>query len=139
MNASAVAGSVTALLPLSLLEAVRAQDRPDEVIEDEQFAISLPRRLGLTGVVDNQIRQYETASRSGRMVSMDEFTNLIKLVLKRPSACCAHSAQFSGGAGTRWSRLRALRSHPAAPRSSIYWECGRGRTHALFDQFVTSV
>ena len=86
MNASEVAGSVTALLPLSLLEAVRAHDRPDEVIEDEQFAISLPRRLGLTGVVDNQIRQYETASRSGRMVSMEEFVSLIKLVMKRPDA-----------------------------------------------------
>lgn len=86
MNATEVAGTVSAVLPLSLLESVRAHDRPDEFLEDEDMMLSMPRRLGLTGVVDNQIRQYQAAQRSGRVVSLDELTNLIKLILKRDDA-----------------------------------------------------
>jgi len=49
------AALVAPLLPLVLLESVRAHDRPREVLEDEDLAASLPRRLGLTGVVETQI------------------------------------------------------------------------------------
>jgi hypothetical protein len=86
MNATAVSGSVSAVLGLSLLEAIRAHDRPGEILEDEDLTVSLPRRLGLTGVVENQIARYEVARRSGRGVPMDEFSSLIRLVLKRPDA-----------------------------------------------------
>jgi hypothetical protein len=86
MTETALAGSVSAVLPLSLLEAVRAHDRPGEILEDEDLTVSLPRRLGLTGVVENQIARYETARKSGRPVSMEEFVSLTKLVLKRPDA-----------------------------------------------------
>ncbi len=86
MNATAVSGNVSAVLPLSMLEAVRAHDRPGEILEDEQFSVSLPRRLGLTGVVETQIQRYETARRAGRPVPLDEFASLLRLVLKRPDA-----------------------------------------------------
>ncbi len=79
-----MAGKVSAALPLSLLESVRAHDRPDEFLEDEDMMLSMPRRLGLTGVVDNQIRHYQSAGRTG--VSLEEFTSLIRLVLKRDDA-----------------------------------------------------
>lgn len=79
-------GEVPAALPLALLEAVRAHDRPDEVLQDEDVTISLPRRFGLTGVVDTRIRQFEAAQKSGRNVRLDEVVNLMRLVLRRPDA-----------------------------------------------------
>jgi hypothetical protein len=79
-------GVVVAALPLALLAATRSHDRPSEVLEDEDLAISLPRRLGLSSVIVTQIRRYETAARSGKKVSHDEFVNLLKLVLRRPDA-----------------------------------------------------
>jgi predicted hydrocarbon binding protein len=79
-------GAVVAALPLALLEATRSHDRPSEVLQDEDLAISLPRRLGLSGVVDTQIRRFQTAARSGKRVPLDDFSNLLKLVLRRPDA-----------------------------------------------------
>src|SRR5437773_6434490 len=77
---------VIAALPVALLEATRSHDRPTEVLEDENVTLSLPRRLGLSNVVDTQIRRYEDAVRSGRRIPLDEFTSLLKLVLRRPDA-----------------------------------------------------
>jgi hypothetical protein len=73
-------------LPLSLLEAVKAHDRPSEILEDEDLTTSLPRRLGLTGVVENQIAKYQDARRRGRGVSLPETLSLFRLVLRRPDA-----------------------------------------------------
>ena len=79
-------GDVPAYLPLALLEAVRAHDRPAEVLEDEDLTVSLPRRFGLTGVVETQIARYEAAQRAGRSVRLDEVVALFRLVLRRPDA-----------------------------------------------------
>jgi predicted hydrocarbon binding protein len=79
-------GTVAAAFPLALLESVRDHDHPDEVLEDEDVAVSLPRRLGLTGVVGAQIRRYEGDERAGRTVHMNEVASLIRLVLRRPDA-----------------------------------------------------
>jgi hypothetical protein len=79
-------GTVAAAFPLALLQAVRDHDHPDEVLEDEDVSVSLPRRLGLTGVVGAQIRRYESEQRAGRTVHMNEVANLIRLVLRRPDA-----------------------------------------------------
>jgi predicted hydrocarbon binding protein len=79
-------GYVLPALPLALLECVRAHDRPGEVLEDEDLAVSLPRRLGLTGVVHAQIQRYETARDSGKKVPVSELTSLLQLVLRRPDA-----------------------------------------------------
>lgn len=75
---------VAPLLPLAILEAIRAQDRPAEVLEDEDVVASLPRRFGLTGVVANQIERYREASRKGRSVPADDVADLFRLVLRRP-------------------------------------------------------
>lgn len=77
---------VAPLIPLVLLESVRAHDRPREVLEDEDLAASLPRRLGLTGVVESQIRRYDEAVRRARGVPADEVRDLFRLILRRPDA-----------------------------------------------------
>jgi hypothetical protein len=79
-------GRVSAAFPLALLESVRAHDRPGEVLEDEDLTVSLPRRLGLTGVIETQIFRYESAQKAGRAVDLDEVFNLIRLVMRRPDA-----------------------------------------------------
>jgi hypothetical protein len=79
-------GSVAAMFPLALLESMRDHDHPDEILEDEDVAVSLPRRLGLTDVVGAQIRRYESEQRAGGTVPMTEVVNLIRLVLRRPDA-----------------------------------------------------
>jgi hypothetical protein len=68
------------------LEATRSHDRPDEVLEDEDLTISLPRRLGLSTVIETQIQRYQTAVSANRRIPLDEFTSLLKLVLRRPDA-----------------------------------------------------
>lgn len=78
--------TVAPTLPLALLEAVRSHDRPREVLEDEDLAASLPRRLGLTDVIESQIRQYEEAVRRNRSVPQEQFGDLVRLVLRRPDA-----------------------------------------------------
>lgn len=77
-------GGVAAILPLSLLESLRSHDRPPEVLEDEDLAASLPRRLGLSDVIDSQIRRYTEARRKGRAVPAGEVVDLLRLVIRRP-------------------------------------------------------
>jgi hypothetical protein len=73
-------------LPLAILESVRHHDRPAEVLEDEDLAASLPRRLGLTGVVDSQIHRYREAQKRSERVSADQVADLLRLVLRRPDS-----------------------------------------------------
>jgi predicted hydrocarbon binding protein len=73
-------------LPLAILESVRHHDRPAEVLEDEDLPRSLPRRLGLTGVVDAQIHRYRTAQKRRERVSTEQVADLLRLVLRRPDA-----------------------------------------------------
>lgn len=73
-------------LAVALLEATRSHDRPSEILEDEDFSESLPRRLGLSPVIDTQINRYEGAVRAGRRIPLEEFVSLLNLVLRRPDA-----------------------------------------------------
>lgn len=73
-------------LPLAILESVRDHDRPEEVLEDEDLAVSLPRRLGLTGVVESQIYRYRIARRRRETIPFDDVADLLRLVLRRPDS-----------------------------------------------------
>jgi predicted hydrocarbon binding protein len=73
-------------LPLAILESVRQHDRPAEVLEDEDLTVSLPRRLGLTGVVDSQIHRYRIAQKRREILSAGQVADLLRLVLRRPDS-----------------------------------------------------
>jgi predicted hydrocarbon binding protein len=73
-------------LPLAILESVRHHDRPAEVLEDEDLAASLPRRLGLTGVVESQIHRYRIARKRRERIPFADVSDLLKLVLRRPDS-----------------------------------------------------
>lgn len=73
-------------LPLAVLESVRDHDRPSEVLEEEDLTASLPRRLGLTGVVESQIHRYRVARKRRERIPGDDVADLLRLVLRRPDA-----------------------------------------------------
>ncbi|NIP82701.1 MAG: hypothetical protein GWM90_27170 [Gemmatimonadetes bacterium] len=69
-----------------MLESVRHHDRPTEVLEDEDLSASLPRRLGLTGVVENQIHRYKLARKRRERIPTADVADLFRLVLRRPDS-----------------------------------------------------
>jgi len=77
---------VAASVALALLEVIQQQDHPTEVFEDEDVSRTLPRRLGLSEVVDRQVRQYRENARRGHKLTDSELAELMKLVLKRPDS-----------------------------------------------------
>lgn len=79
-----MSGHVWPVIPLALLEAVREQDRPGEILEAEDLSASLPRRLGLSGVIHTQIRRYEAAVAARTNVPIADVSSLMQLVLRRP-------------------------------------------------------
>ena len=77
--------TVDALLPLSLLEAVRDVDKPADL--DAEFVDELRnKRLGLSDTVYLQIKRYAELVRKGQRAQHDESTALAKLIGRRPDA-----------------------------------------------------
>jgi bacteriochlorophyll 4-vinyl reductase len=105
--------SITPLFPLLLLQTMRDMDRPDEVLEDEDLTISLPRRLGLSDVVGVQIRRFQEEVRQKRLQSASPVLDLMRLVIRRPDA-----AEIFEEAGRRVAR-HLWEQRSAAMRRSI--------------------
>ena len=77
--------TVDALLPLSLLEAVRDVDTPEEL--DSEFVDELRnKRLGLSDTVYLQIKRYADAVRKKQRTPFDEAVALARLIGRRPDA-----------------------------------------------------
>jgi predicted hydrocarbon binding protein len=84
--AGAQAPSITPVFPLLLLETMRDMDRPEEVLEGENLAVSLPRRLGLSDVVFTQIHKLREETKKKRLQRPDVVEDLLRLVIRRPDA-----------------------------------------------------
>lgn len=77
--------TVDALLPLSLLEAVRNVDTPGDL--DSEFVDELRnKRLGLSDTVYLQIKRYADAVRRRQRTAHDEAVALARLIGRRPDA-----------------------------------------------------
>jgi hypothetical protein len=124
---------VSALVALTILEVLRASDRPFEVFEEEDTSITMPRRLGLNDVVERRIRTYQGETKKGNKISDGEFGDLVRLVVKRPDAraifleCGVRLA----GKPPRLSRLVPRRFGLALSKRRI-----RKRLRALFGRRV---
>ena len=79
-------GWLSPSVALVLLESLRDVDTPPEVLEDEAFHVSLPRRLGLSDVIDGQMRRYADMSKRRRQLEASEFLDLLRLIARRPDA-----------------------------------------------------
>jgi hypothetical protein len=88
MEAARTAGGkasrrISAVVALTLLEVIRQQDLPTEVLESEDTSHTMPRRLGLSDVIDRQIRRYREEVRKRQRITDDEFRDLVRLVIRR--------------------------------------------------------
>jgi hypothetical protein len=78
--------SVPALIPLSLLEAIRNLDTPVEDGLDELAEEIAVRRLGLSPTVAAQIQRYRQSAQRGVGVDLDETVSVFRLVGRRADA-----------------------------------------------------
>jgi hypothetical protein len=78
--------SIPALIPLSLLEAIRNLDTPVEDGLDELAEEIVVRRLGLSPTVAAQIQRYRQAADRGGSVELDETISVLRLVGRRNDA-----------------------------------------------------
>ena len=85
------AGEVPVVFPLALLTTLRTLDTPEDPDELDlaRQALNVRRRLGLSRVVLDQIRRYETGPEA---VAADEVANLFALVARRPDAAAIFEA-----------------------------------------------
>jgi hypothetical protein len=78
--------TVDALVPLSLLEAVRNVDTPNDQFEAEFVDELRNKRLGLSDTIYVQIKRHTEAVRRGQRTGQDETIALAKLIGRRPDA-----------------------------------------------------
>lgn len=74
------------VVALALLEAMRSTDTPLEMLEDEVLQQSLPRRLGLSEVVEGQIRHFRMLVDKKRPTTARQLADLFALVDRRDDA-----------------------------------------------------
>jgi hypothetical protein len=94
--------NVPALIPLSLLEAIRNLDTPVEDGLDELAEEIVVRRLGLSPTVAAQIQRYRQAAERGTAVGVEEIVSVLRLVGRR-----IDSALVFADAGRRAARYAA--------------------------------
>ncbi len=73
-------------VPLALLRTVQERDAPGELLPDEDPGASFPHRLGLTGVVEDQIQEFQRLARKRRRVTAEQVQGLLELITRRPDA-----------------------------------------------------
>jgi len=78
--------TVDALLPLSLLEAVRNVDTPSDQLDTEYVGELRNKRLGLSDTIYAQIKRHTDAVKRGHRTGQDESIALAKLIGRRPDA-----------------------------------------------------
>jgi hypothetical protein len=78
--------TVDALLPLSLLEAVRNVDTPSDQFDAEYVDELRNKRFGLSDTVYAQIKRHTEAVRRRQRIGQDEAIALAKLIGRRPDA-----------------------------------------------------
>lgn len=77
---------VDPLIPLSLLEAVRTVDLPDNDLEAEFVHELRNKRLGLSDTVFAQIKRFTEAVRRKQRVGFEEAQGIARLIGRRPDA-----------------------------------------------------
>lgn len=102
--------TIHALIPLSLLEAIRNLDTPLDDGLNELAGETVSKRLGLSSTVAQQIERYREAVEHNASVPAEEAISVFRLVGRRPDATLVYSdagrraaryAARSAGTGTK--------------------------------------
>jgi hypothetical protein len=126
---------IHALVALRLLEALRDQDLPIELLEDEDPSRTMPRRFGLSDVVERQIRSFKTEARKGARLSDEQVRDLFRFVIRRPDGReVFQNVGRSLAEPTRSSRW--TRWLPATARYGVARSRARRRLRRLFGRKV---
>jgi hypothetical protein len=102
---------IPAIVPLSLLEALRNIDAPVEDGLEELAGEVVSKRLGLSTTVQAQIARYAWHADRGHAVPLDEATSVFRLVGRRPDAPLVFAdagRRAARRASSRMPRLLAL-------------------------------
>lgn len=139
-------------MPLSLLEAVRAVDKPIDHLETEVVPELQNKRLGLSETVYAQIRRYADARKRGQRLGVDEVAAIARLVGRRPDAevvfraagrhlAAEAYAGISGSARTLMRALPAILSRPMVLRHAnrVAERFLDGRVERLGDALILRV
>jgi hypothetical protein len=87
-----LAPTVDAIVPLSLLEAIRNLDTPlDDGLAAEFASETIARRLGLSTTVAAQIERYREMAERRDPVAIEEVVQVFRLVGRRPDATLVYS------------------------------------------------
>ncbi|MEO7368841.1 MAG: hypothetical protein ABIZ36_12855 [Gemmatimonadaceae bacterium] len=78
--------TVHARIPLSLLEAIKRVDTPDDQVDAEYVPELRNKRLGLSDTVYTQIRRYSEAIKRGQKIPFVEASGLGTLIGRRPDS-----------------------------------------------------
>jgi hypothetical protein len=119
------ATAVPAIIPLSLLEAIRNLDTPVEDGLEELAEEIVVRRLGLSPTVAAQIQRYHQAADRDVGIDQDEVVSVLRLVGRRPDAPLVFA-----DAGRRAARYAARSGGPARTLARVS-PAGVGRRIAL--------
>jgi hypothetical protein len=107
------ATAVPAIIPLSLLEAIRNLDTPVEDGLEELAEEIVVRRLGLSPTVAAQIQRYRQAADRDVAIDQDEVVSVLRLVGRRPDAPLVfadagrRAARYAARSGARPARTLA--------------------------------
>ena len=77
---------ISAEVTLALLEAIKTRDRPHEILGDEDIHRTMPRRFGLSAVVERQIDLFKDRARRGVRMTTAELADFMQLVIRRPDS-----------------------------------------------------
>lgn len=106
--------TIPAIVPLSLLEAVRTLDAPvADGLEMPEQSPEVARRLGLNATVTAQIGRYARAVERSGEVPLAEVVQVFRLVARRPDADLVFA-----DAGRRAARHAAGRNGRGAPEAA---------------------
>ena len=130
--------AVPALLPLSLLEAIRNLDTPVEDGLDELAEEIVVRRLGLSPTVAAQIQRYRAVAEREGTVELDEVVSVLRLVGRRPDAPLVfadagrRAARYAARSRSRSARTFA-RVSPSALRRRVSLRAAARLARRVFD------
>ncbi len=105
---TAAPSAAHSILPLAVLEAIRALDSPSDEEVAEYVDELLVKRFGISDTVAAQIGRYETVVRRDGTVRWDELEQVLRLVSRRTDAALV----FADG-GRRAARRAMARLAPA--------------------------